>query len=86
MKFDPLGDSVEIELSDSDGVLTPNGSVDRALAALALATLLLRMLTLIVVPVIYSYMDDLAAWARRRLRAQPSAGGSIPAEMPAAKE
>ena len=44
------------------------------------------LLTLIVVPVIYSYVDDLATWARRRFAAQPSAGGSIPAEMPAAKE
>jgi len=44
------------------------------------------LLTLIVVPVIYSYMDDLGAWARRRFAAKPSAGGSIPAEMPAAKD
>ena len=26
------------------------------------------LLTLVVVPVIYCYLDDLAAWARRRLR------------------
>jgi HAE1 family hydrophobic/amphiphilic exporter-1 len=32
------------------------------------------LLTLVVVPVIYCYIDDLAAWARRRRRAQPDGG------------
>jgi CzcA family heavy metal efflux pump len=44
------------------------------------------LLTLIVVPVIYSYLDDLAAWAKRRFGAFTTAGGAIPAEMPASKE
>ena len=46
---------VYIELSDSDGVLTPTGSVNGALAVLALATFLLRMLALIVVPFVVVY-------------------------------
>ncbi|WP_151448470.1 efflux RND transporter permease subunit [Lacisediminimonas profundi] len=33
------------------------------------------ILTLVVVPVIYTYLDDLAAWARRRWRAPTPAGG-----------
>jgi hydrophobic/amphiphilic exporter-1 (mainly G- bacteria), HAE1 family len=44
------------------------------------------LLTLIVVPVIYSYLDDLAAWAKRRFGATPAVGGAIPVGMPAAKE
>ncbi|HSR99644.1 MAG TPA: hypothetical protein VLM79_21475 [Kofleriaceae bacterium] len=44
-----------LQLSDSDGVLTPNGSLDGAIAALALATFLLRMLALIVVPFVVVY-------------------------------
>ena len=47
------------------------------------------LLTLIVVPVMYSYLDDLAAWAKRRFgHAQPAeaAGGAIPSHMPASKE
>ncbi|MEP6875526.1 MAG: efflux RND transporter permease subunit, partial [Burkholderiales bacterium] len=39
------------------------------------------LLTLIVVPVIYSYLDDLAAWAKRRF----GAAVAIPAHMPASK-
>jgi HAE1 family hydrophobic/amphiphilic exporter-1 len=31
------------------------------------------LLTLVVVPVIYCYLDDLAAWARRRRPAPPAA-------------
>ena len=46
---------VYLELSDGDGVLTPNGSLDGALAALALATFLLRLLTLVVVPFVVVY-------------------------------
>jgi HAE1 family hydrophobic/amphiphilic exporter-1 len=39
------------------------------------------LLTLVVVPVIYSYLDDFAQWARRR-----SAGGvTVPAQAPAAE-
>jgi len=30
------------------------------------------LLTLVVVPVIYCYLDDLGAWARRRWRGQPA--------------
>jgi predicted RND superfamily exporter protein len=38
------------------------------------------LLTLIVVPVLYSYIDELGAWAKRRFRARSHAvGGSIPA-------
>jgi CzcA family heavy metal efflux pump len=44
------------------------------------------LLTLIVVPVVYSYLDDLAAWAKRRFGAKGAAGGAIPADMPASKE
>jgi HAE1 family hydrophobic/amphiphilic exporter-1 len=34
------------------------------------------LLTLVVVPVIYCYLDDLAAWARRRRVRPPAATGS----------
>jgi len=46
------------------------------------------LLTLIVVPVIYSYMDDLAAWAKRRFAAHAPAGGggAVPEQMPASKD
>ena len=47
------------------------------------------LLTLIVVPVLYSYLDQMAAWAKRRFGshdAPPSAGGAMPAQMPASKE
>jgi hydrophobe/amphiphile efflux-1 (HAE1) family protein len=47
------------------------------------------LLTLIVVPVLYSYLDQLAAWAKRRFATphpEPSAGGSIGAEAPASKD
>jgi hydrophobic/amphiphilic exporter-1 (mainly G- bacteria), HAE1 family len=32
------------------------------------------LLTLVVVPVVYCYLDDLAAWARRRLRRRARSG------------
>ncbi len=48
------------------------------------------LLTLIVVPVLYSYLDDLSAWAKRRFDSKPAkeelSGGAIPAHMPASKE
>ena len=46
------------------------------------------LLTLIVVPVIYSLLDDLAAWARRRFgtHAPAGAGGAVQEQMPAAKD
>jgi multidrug efflux pump subunit AcrB len=47
------------------------------------------LLTLIVVPVLYSFLDDLAAWTKRRFgpkETKEAAGGAIPAHMPAAKE
>jgi CzcA family heavy metal efflux pump len=46
------------------------------------------LLTLIVVPVMYSYLDGLAAWAKRRFGAQHDSvgGGAIPEQMPASKE
>ena len=47
------------------------------------------LLTLIVVPVVYSYLDDLAAWAKRRFghaAVIDAAGGGIPAQMPAGKD
>jgi multidrug efflux pump subunit AcrB len=49
------------------------------------------LLTLIVVPVLYSYLDQVAAWAKRRFGAQeaaaaPVAGSAIPEHMPAGKD
>jgi hydrophobe/amphiphile efflux-1 (HAE1) family protein len=47
------------------------------------------LLTLIVVPVLYSYLDQMAAWAKRRFGAHPElphAGGAMLEQMPAAKE
>ena len=47
------------------------------------------LLTLIVVPVLYSYLDGLAAWANRRFgtpHEASAAGGAMPQQMPAAKE
>jgi multidrug efflux pump subunit AcrB len=47
------------------------------------------LLTLIVVPVLYSYVEQLGAWAKRRFASheQPhAAGGAMPEHMPAAKE
>jgi hydrophobic/amphiphilic exporter-1 (mainly G- bacteria), HAE1 family len=41
------------------------------------------LLTLVVVPVVYCYLDDLAAWAMRRRR--PRAGGSGALPAPASK-
>jgi hydrophobic/amphiphilic exporter-1 (mainly G- bacteria), HAE1 family len=34
------------------------------------------LLTLVVVPVVYCYLDDLAAWVRRRLGRRPGAAGA----------
>jgi HAE1 family hydrophobic/amphiphilic exporter-1 len=34
------------------------------------------LLTLVVVPVVYCYMDDLARWASRRWRGQPKASAA----------
>jgi HAE1 family hydrophobic/amphiphilic exporter-1 len=39
------------------------------------------LLTLVVVPVIYSYLDDFAHWAKRRR----AGGAAVPARAPAAK-
>ena len=47
------------------------------------------LLTLIVVPVLYSYVEQLGAWAKRRLGAHDTAsaaGGAMPAHMPASKD
>ena len=52
------------------------------------------LLTLIVVPVAYSYLDQLAAWAQRRFGAHAdalpkqvgAAGGAVSAPMPASKD
>jgi hydrophobic/amphiphilic exporter-1 (mainly G- bacteria), HAE1 family len=41
------------------------------------------LLTLVVVPVVYCYLDDLAQWFQRRRR--PLAGGSGAAAVPASK-
>jgi HAE1 family hydrophobic/amphiphilic exporter-1 len=42
------------------------------------------LLTLVVVPVVYCYLDDLATWARRRFASAPPAGGPLPgARQPA---
>jgi HAE1 family hydrophobic/amphiphilic exporter-1 len=41
------------------------------------------VLTLVVVPVVYCYMDDLAGWVRRRLGlARPETAGASPATEP----
>jgi len=37
------------------------------------------LLTLVVVPVIYCYLDDLAGWAARKFRGTPAPAGTIPA-------
>ena len=48
------------------------------------------LLTLIVVPVLYSYLDQMAAWAKRRFGAKheetTAAGGAMLEHMPASKE
>ena len=47
------------------------------------------LLTLIVVPVLYSHVEQLGAWAKRRFGARepaPSAGSAMPEHMPAAKD
>jgi HAE1 family hydrophobic/amphiphilic exporter-1 len=41
------------------------------------------LLTLVVVPVVYCYLDDLAHWLRRGRR--PAAGGAGAAAVPASK-
>jgi HAE1 family hydrophobic/amphiphilic exporter-1 len=43
------------------------------------------ILTLVVVPVIYTYLDDFAAWVRRRWRPASDAGhGAAPLAAPQA--
>lgn len=37
------------------------------------------LLTLVVVPVVYGYLDDLAAWLRRRCSGAAATGGAVPA-------
>ena len=47
------------------------------------------LLTLIVVPVLYSYVEQLGAWAKRRFGthdAAPAPGAAMPEHMPAAKD
>ena len=46
------------------------------------------LLTLIVVPVLYSYVEQLGAWAKRRFASHetPRAGSAMPEHMPASKE
>ena len=44
------------------------------------------LLTLVVVPVIYTYLDDFSAWARRTLRGRPAdvrGAGARPIDEPA---
>jgi len=43
------------------------------------------LLTLVVVPVVYCYLDDLAAWARRRFAGRPPTVALAPAGAEAAK-
>ena len=38
------------------------------------------LLTLVVVPVVYCYLDDLAEWAKRRFRGRPAIGASVSPE------
>ena len=39
------------------------------------------LLTLVVVPVVYCYLDDLAEWAKRRFRGRPAIGASVGASV-----
>jgi HAE1 family hydrophobic/amphiphilic exporter-1 len=43
------------------------------------------LLTLVVVPVVYCYLDDFAAWLRRRTPARRPGGGQRVAAVPASK-
>jgi HAE1 family hydrophobic/amphiphilic exporter-1 len=45
------------------------------------------LLTLVVVPVVYCYMDDLAQWLRRKLAGprRPAGGGGTAEPVPASK-
>ena len=59
---------VHITVAGDRGVLTPSGSVDPTLAALAFATFLLRLLALFVVPFVVVYrlvMRTLRRWMSR---------------------
>ena len=44
------------------------------------------LLTLVVVPVIYSYLDGLSNWLRRHWAPADAAGGAMPQHMPASKD
>jgi hydrophobic/amphiphilic exporter-1 (mainly G- bacteria), HAE1 family len=41
------------------------------------------LLTLVVVPVVYCYLDDLAVWAKRKFGAKPSPVSAVPSVTPA---
>jgi hypothetical protein len=64
-----------VALSGGDGVLTPGGDVDGLLAALAFATFVLRLLSLVVVPfvVVYRLVDRLCV---RALHPRPGRDGA----------
>jgi HAE1 family hydrophobic/amphiphilic exporter-1 len=44
------------------------------------------LLTLVVVPVIYTYLDDFASWARRKWRPTVGGGGSVTAVLQSKNE
>jgi hypothetical protein len=59
--------SIHAAIAGDRGVLTPSGSLDSSLAALAFATFLLRLLALVVVPLVVVYrliIRALQHWTR----------------------
>jgi hypothetical protein len=65
--------SIHAAVAGDRGVLTPSGSVDQTLAALAFATFLLRLLALVVVPFVVVYRvvaRMLRRWTRAELPSQ----------------
>jgi multidrug efflux pump subunit AcrB len=65
-----------LALSDGGEVQAPLG---RSIIGGVLTS---SLLTLVVVPVWYSYLEDFSAWVRRRLHRPHAAGGAEPARLP----
>jgi hypothetical protein len=65
--------SIHAAIAGDRGVLTPSGSLDSSLAALAFATFLLRLLALVVVPfvVVYRLVTRALALTTRGVSSQP---------------
>lgn len=69
-------------VAGGQGVLTPSGSLDSGLAALALATFLLRILAVLVVPFVVVYRLVLRVfqpWTRSDPRAHSPGSSNTPA-------